>query len=119
MDTLIRKIKHTPNNVDFKEIIAMINHNYHYQPTQFINGQTNDAVINLAGTNEGSCKIFAFAHLHQLTKSETLACFGAFYRDEVVKYPQNHDHQNIRQFMISGPDGIHFERFPLSLKKDI
>ncbi|WP_297478132.1 HopJ type III effector protein [uncultured Photobacterium sp.] len=119
MDTLIEKIKNTPNNINFQEIIATINDNYHYQPTQFINGTTNNAMINLVGTNEGSCKIFAFAHLHCLSKSETLACFGKFYRDDVLKYPQNNDHQNIRQFMVSGLDGIHFEVFPLTIKKEV
>ncbi|MEC6830948.1 HopJ type III effector protein [Photobacterium toruni] len=118
METLIERIKNTKNNVKFQDIITAINNNYHYQPTQFINGPTNNAVINLEGTNEGSCKIFAFAHLHQLSKSETLACFGTFYRDDVIKHPHNNDHQNIRQFMISGPAHIHFERFPLTLKKE-
>lgn len=119
MDSLIEEIRNTPNKVNFQDVINTINDNYHYQPTQFINGSTNDAMTNLAGTNEGSCKIFAFAHLHQLSKSETLACFSAFYRDDVIKHPQKNNHQNIRQFMISGPTGIHFECFPLSLKKDV
>ena len=57
------------------------------------------------GENSGSCKIFAFAQLHHLDEASTLACFGAYYRDDVLKHPQGSDHQNIRQFINTGWQG--------------
>lgn len=112
-------IKQTPNKIDFNDIITAICHYYHYQPTRFTNGNVDNMIINQAGTNEGSCKIFAFAQLHQLSKDETLACFGAFYRHDVLEHPQENNHQNIRQFMLSGWNGITFDRSPLTLKTTI
>lgn len=116
MKALLEQIKQAPNSIDFHHVIITITTYYHYQPTRFTNGVDDTNIINLAGTNEGSCKVFAFAHLHQLSKNETLACFGAFYRHDVLKHPQNNDHQNIRQFMTSGSAGIHFDYFPLTVK---
>lgn len=119
MNIIIEKIKNMPNDINFQDIITIINKHYYYQPTQFINGTTDNTILNIAGTNEGSCKIFAFSQLHQLSKSETLACFGTFYRNDVLQYPQNNDHQNIRQFMISGLAGIQFNHFPLTIKTEV
>ena len=48
-----------------------------------------------------SIKIFAFAKLNQLSKQNTLDCFGAFYREEVLKNPEGQDHMNIRTFMLA------------------
>lgn len=119
MNTILEKIKHTPTDIDFNDIIAVINNHYHYQPTSFTNGIANNTIISQAGTNEGSCKIFAFAYLHQLSQTETLACFGNFYRHDVLEHPQNTDHQNIRQFILSGWEGITFDHFPLTLRTAI
>ena len=107
---LINKIKTSPESVSFKEVIETIDSHYTYQPAEFVNGET----INQAGTNEGSCKIFAFAQMHHLDPNETLNCFGDYYREDVLKLPDNNDHANIRQFMIHGWDGIHFKTKPLS-----
>ncbi|CEO41227.1 type III effector [Photobacterium kishitanii] len=119
MNTIIEQIKQTPASVDFNDVIATISKHYHYQPVRFTNGLANNMIINQAGTNEGSCKIFAFAYLHQLSQTETLACFGAFYRKDVLQHPQHTDHQNIRQFMLSSWEGITFDHFPLTLKTAI
>ena len=51
--------------------------------------------------------MFAFARLNQLSKEETLACFGQYYR-EVQATPGETSHANIRAFMRSGWDGIVF-----------
>ena len=40
-----------------------------------------------------------------LSKEETLALFGGYYRD-VVATPEGDDHPNIRNFMKSGWDGV-------------
>ena len=52
--------------VSFEETIAVITENYHYQAAEFSNGLNEHTLVNKAGTNEGSCKIFAFAQIHQL-----------------------------------------------------
>lgn len=100
------------NKKSFQKTIAYIDTNYNFTPTTFKNGNQ----INNAGDNNGSCKIFAFAKLHQLEKEETLALFGSYYFDDVLKNPDGNDHQNIRNFMTFGWDGISFEGEALELK---
>ena len=94
--------------ISFNETIIIITENYHYQPTEFSNGLGDDILVNTAGTNEGSCKIFAFAKLHQLNEQQTLSLFGDYYRVEVLQNPKGTSHQNIRNFMQFGWVGIHF-----------
>lgn len=91
--------------VNFSETIAVISENYAYQPTAFRNG----SVENAAGQNEGSCKIFAFAKLNELSEVQTLSLFGDYYRVDVLENLDATDHQNIRQFMQHGWEGIVFE----------
>lgn len=101
-----------PESIAFPDTMAAIDAAYDFTPAAFINGE----VKNEAGQNSGSCKLFAFALLNRLTKEQTLACFGAFYRDDVLKHPQGTDHQNIRNFMKTGWDGVKFESMPLKAK---
>ena len=101
--------------VDFKDTIAVIAEHYDYTPSEFTNG-VQQPLINQAGQNEGSCKIFAFAKLHNLDKQQTLALFGDFYRKDVLENPDGNDHQNIRTFMRDGWDGIVFKSEALTLK---
>ncbi len=98
-----------PEKINFKQTIALIDANYTYFPTSFRNGD----LYNNAGENEGSCKIFAFAKLHNLSKAETLACFGEFYRKDVLDNPNGTGHQNIRSFMKTGWGGIKYEHTAL------
>ncbi|OAI01113.1 HopJ type III effector protein [Methylomonas methanica] len=101
--------------VEFQETIALIAEHYDYQPTEFSNG-LQQPLVNEAGRNEGSCKIFAFAKLHQLTVEQTLALFGDYYRQDVLGNPAGKDHQNIRNFMRDGWDGIVFKGEVLQAK---
>lgn len=89
--------------------MTVIDKHYDFTPTSFNNGE----VINGVGTNEGSCKIFAFAQLNNLSETETLALFGRYYRDDVLGHPAAEDHANIRNFILDGWLGIHFEHAPL------
>lgn len=104
IEQLVSKIKSSPESVEFNEVMQVIADNYQYQPAEFNNGQ----LVNAAGTNEGSCKIFAFAKLNDLTEQQTLACFGQYYRNDVMQNPTGDDHQNIRNFMIYGWNGVSF-----------
>ena len=112
IQAFLEKVKQTPESITFPETIAVIEENYDFTPTAFQNGNTHNA----AGTNSGSCKLFAFAKLQNLSQAETLACFGAFYRDEVLGDPEGTNHQNIRNFITHGWDGIQFEGTALELK---
>lgn len=112
IQTFLEKLKQTPETITFPETIAVIEENYEFTPTAFQNGNTHNA----AGTNSGSCKLFAFAQLQNLSQDETLACFGAFYRDEVLGDPEGTNHQNIRNFMVHGWNGIQFEGVALEQK---
>ncbi len=105
----IEKIRSDASSVSFEETMEIIASHFTYQPTTFTNGSGDDCVTNTAGTNEGSCKIFAFAKLNGLTPDETLACFGKYYREDVLQNPEGSDHANIRTFMRYGWNGIHFE----------
>ncbi len=102
--------------VSFHETIIAITENYHYQPTEFSNGLGDDVLVNPAGSNEGSCKIFTFAKLHGLDQQLTLNLFGDYYRVDVLQNPQGTGHQNIRNFMRYGWEGIRFEGQALTIK---
>lgn len=101
-----------PTCFDFEDTIAVIESHYDYSPTRFNNGE----LINEAGTNEGSCKIFAFAQLHNLSEQHTLNCFGRFYHQDVLQHPNGTNHSNIRNFIIQGWNGISFDQPALIAK---
>ena len=114
LQDLLSAIKLTPETIDFNDVMDVIQENYRYQETEFKNGLGDSVIVNAAGTNEGSCKIFAFARLNNLSLNETLACFGSFYRVEVLQQPEGTNHQNIRSFIKHGWDGISFNGDALS-----
>jgi hypothetical protein len=95
--------------VSFNETISVISDNYDYTATEFSNGLGEHFLINEVGTNEGSCKIFAFAALQQFDQQQTLNLFGDYYRLDVLNDPQGTGHQNIRNFITYGWDGISFK----------
>ncbi|WP_341225634.1 HopJ type III effector protein [uncultured Arcticibacterium sp.] len=109
---MIEKIKNKPESIQFKEVIDFIESNYDFSPTAFKNGE----IENKVGENNGSCKVFAFGLLNQLSKDQTLACFGDYYRKDVLENPEGADHQNIRNFIKTGWAGILFESEALKKK---
>jgi HopJ type III effector protein len=112
INNLLDQIKQSPSTIEFSEVIATIDENYDFIPTAFQNGET----FNEAGKNSGSCKFFSFAQMECLNAEQTLACFGAFYRKDVLEKVGGTDHQNIRNFIKFGWDGIKFDAKALSLK---
>jgi len=105
LNAFLAQLIASPSSIEFNDTMAVIEAHYEFSPTQFSNG----SILNQTGDNNGSCKIFAFGLAQDLSEQQTLACFGAYYRDDVLAHPQGDDHQNIRNFMLSGWDGIHFE----------
>jgi len=107
----ITTLKKHPEKIEFDRVIQLIAQYYDYMPARFTNGSRGDedSVVNVAGTNEGSCKIFAFAQIQQFDEQLTLNCFGRYYRDDVLGFPDRDDHANIRNFMKYGWPGIAFE----------
>lgn len=102
----------SPETVSFDDTISAIEENYSFIETAFTSGGTK----NEAGQNNGSCKIFAFGHLNNLTEEQTLHCFGDYYRHDVLGNPDGNDHQNIRNFIQSGWSGIDFDGEALAVK---
>ena len=117
LSTLMNKLKSTPESVTFDEVIDVIEEHYLYTPTQFRNGTTDDGLVNIAGDNEGSCKIFYFAQIQKLNKEQTLHCFGQYYRNEVLNNPDESNHSNIRTFMEHGWGNIAFDGCALKPKQ--
>ncbi|QDP84456.1 HopJ type III effector protein [Chryseobacterium sp. SNU WT5] len=112
---ILEQIKNKPESIDFKEVISYIDEHFDFTPTKFNNGNT----INEVNQNNGSCKVFSFAKLNHLSKEETLSLFGDFYRTDVLGNPNENDHQNIRNFIEFGWDGISFENESLKMKKNV
>ncbi|SFC67539.1 HopJ type III effector protein [Algibacter lectus] len=106
-------LKNAPETIAFSDTITAIEAKYNFTPTAFKNGE----LTNAAGENSGSCKLFAFAKNEGFTKKETLACFGQYYFEDVLKDPNGDGHQNIRNFMKTGFDGLAFEGEPLTKKQ--
>lgn len=99
---LLQQLKE--NTISFKEVIEFIETYYQHQPAAFKNGEA----YNEATQNQGSAKVFAFAQLNQLSAEDTLYLFAEHYQ-AVLHTPDGTDHQNIRQFMKHGWNGIAFE----------
>lgn len=109
---ILEQLKNAPETIEFNEVIAYIDNYYDFTPTSFKNGDIN----NESGQNNGSCKVFSFAKLHQVPKEQTLFLFGKFYREDVLKNPEGTDHANIRNFMKYGWEGMGFKDQALKKK---
>ena len=117
LENLITLLQTNPDRVEFQDVMAAIADGYAYTPTFFTNGLGDDLIVNDAGENEGSCKIFALGQLVGLSEQQTLACFGKYYREDVLQYPEGTDHSNIRTFARHGWPGIQFDGQALIPKK--
>lgn len=109
LEAFLKQLSDAATTIQFAQTIALVDALYEFEPTAFRNGD----VRNEAGQNSGSCKLFAFARLQGLSVAQTLACFGSYYRDDVLRHPNADNHQNIRNFMRTGWDGIEFHGEPL------
>lgn len=112
LNNFLQQLRDTPDSISFNDTIALIESLYEFTPTTFSNG----SLVSEAGQNSGSCKLFSFARLQGLSQQQTLSCFGAYYRDDVLKHPQGTDHKNIRNFIVTGWAGITFKGSALTPK---
>jgi len=110
LQAFLEQVKTRPDSIEFDDTMAVIDANYTFTPTTFSNGD----IQNEAGQNNGSCKILAFGQLHGLSVDETLACFGKFYREDVLGDPDGDGHQNIRNFMQKGWNQVKFHGVALT-----
>ncbi len=108
LETFLQQVK-AGYPVSFQDTQHIIKCHYEYHPVRFYNGSGPDRLVNQAGSNEGSCRIFYFAKLHNLSVTETLNLYGDYYRDEVLPCPEGSNHPNIRQFIRYGWEGIEYE----------
>ena len=97
--------------LSFKEIIAYIDENFDYTASSFKNG----ALMNAENENQGSAKIFSFAKLNNLSIEDTLKLFAEHYQ-AVFNDKEGSSHQNIRNFMEFGWEGVEFEKEVLQPK---
>ncbi len=116
IDEFITKLKNTPKAIVFDDTMTLVDQYFDYIPSRFINGIGDEQVINEAGHNAGSCKIFSLGKLLQLSETETLHCFGDYYRVDVLQNPNGKDHANIRNFMQHGWGCIAFDCVALNAK---
>lgn len=112
VNEFITRLNTASETIMFDEVMAVISNHYNYQSSTFTNGE----LINQAGTNEGSCKVFAFAQKHNLSEQATLNCFAQFYREDVLTNPTGTDHANIRSFIKNGWSGITIDSAVLTAK---
>lgn len=107
--TLLQELR--AGSLAFSDVLATIDASYQHHPTAFKNGTAS----NEATQNQGSARVFAFALLNKLSEEDTLTLFAEHYRS-VLDHPDGVDHQNIRQFMANGWNGIVFEGEALTAK---
>ena len=116
LNDYLKNLTENPKSIQFTDTIAVIEANYTFTAYNF----NNHGLLSSASENNGSCKIFAFAKLNDLSKQNTLDCFGKFYREDVLQNPKGNDHMNIRTFMLAPEPtpflGITFEGEPLKAK---
>ncbi|GMQ46253.1 HopJ type III effector protein [Vibrio sp. 10N] len=112
MEQFLARLASNPNEMMFEQTMQVIDEHFDFTPVSFVNGDTE----NQAGQNNGSCKIFAFAQIKELDEPSTLACFGQYYREDVLKNPEGTDHANIRNFIKYGWQGVKFDGVALSAK---
>lgn len=112
LNDFLQRLNDSPDSIAFADTMAVIDAMYKFTPTSF----KNAALLNEAGKNNGSCKLFSFARLHHLSKQQTLNCFGDYYRKDVLLNPEGTDHQNIRHFIATGWEEIKFEGNALKSK---
>lgn len=103
-----KEIQHLLNALNsgeyqFSDVLAFIDRKKEHQPTAFKNGD----IHNDPNQNQGSARVFLFAKENAFSKENTLSLFAEHYK-AVLADREGANHQNIRQFMKYGWDGVEF-----------
>lgn len=109
VQTLVQQAQN--QQIQFSDVIAFIEARYTHTPTAFKNGANQ----NQTTENQGSAKVLYFAQLNGLSAEQTLPLFAEHYQ-AVLNTPDATDHQNIRQFMQHGWNGVTFDGVVLTEK---
>mmetsp|Transcript_2713 Transcript_2713/g.2992 ORF Transcript_2713/g.2992 Transcript_2713/m.2992 type:complete len:218 (+) Transcript_2713:2-655(+) len=99
------------DDITFEEVTELLDEHYESALCEFQNG----GLTNKPGENQGSANVLSYAALSNLDDESTLKLWGQYYRD-VKNTPSGTDHQNIRNFIKSGWNGVKFE-FGISLTR--
>mmetsp|Transcript_20097 Transcript_20097/g.40238 ORF Transcript_20097/g.40238 Transcript_20097/m.40238 type:complete len:208 (+) Transcript_20097:51-674(+) len=102
-ELFLQNVEMNPEGFTFNEFIEMVEGCYETGLIEWSNGSQK----NPPGTNEGSAHVLSLAALADLPKEKALLLWAEHYRD-VLATPDGDDHQNIRQFMEKGWDGVDF-----------
>jgi len=102
------------SELKFQDVMEMIDTHYETGLIEFKNGD----IVNKQGENEGSAKVLSYAALSNMDKDTTLKLWGEYYR-EVLADPDGDSHQNIRNFMKYGWDGVPFENGIALTRKNV
>ena len=111
LNDFLTQLNTQPECISFQQCQQVIADNYRYTASAF----NNNGLKSNASQNQGSCKILAFAQINKLNKTQTLHCFGDYYRVDVLQHPHNDDHGNIRTLLLSSSsvEAVSFEQAPL------
>jgi len=99
------------DDITFEEVTELLDEHYESALCEFQNG----GLTNKPGENQGSANVLSYAALANLDDESTLKLWGQYYRD-VKNTPSGTDHQNIRNFIKTGWNGVTFE-FGISLTR--
>ena len=97
-------VEMSADDLKFEEVMELIDEHYESGLIEWKNGD----IVNKPDENEGSAKLLSYAALSNMDKETTLKLWGQYYR-EVLADPDGDSHQNIRNFMKTGWDGVPFE----------
>jgi len=92
------------DDLTFEEVMEMIDEHYESALCEFQNGD----LTNKPGENQGSANVLSYAALAKFDDENTLKLWGQYYRD-VKNSPSGTDHQNIRNFIKTGWNGVKFD----------
>ncbi|OEU20818.1 HopJ-domain-containing protein [Fragilariopsis cylindrus CCMP1102] len=102
------------DSLKMEELMDLIDTHYEVGLLEFKNGD----ILNKQGENVGSAKLLSYAAISDFDKETTLKLWGQYYR-EVLADPDGDSHQNIRNFMKTGWDGVPFENGVAITRKKI
>jgi aspartokinase len=99
------------NNRVFSDVLKEINNDYFYSPNGFVVGENK----NDSSQNQGAARVLSYAKLKNLSLQQTLELFCEHYI-EVLDTKNSNSHQNIRELIKCGLEGVKFDDDVLVLR---